>query len=425
MEYNKLFLMLKNNKYDDFINYIKNINDNNLDITFDINIRDAQQNYFLTYAVALNQPNIVKVLLDKNAKIDITNKNDESVLTIALTYSYFEIMEILLKKNSDSIGISIIDIRDKNMKIPLHLAIELQNIEAIKMLLKYGSNVNLIDKNGFNSLHFSIRTRNIEICKLIVPIIADINARYKTGETALHMACNYESVEIAKLLITNGINVNIQDYSNEITPLCYSILSNNIDLIELLLNSGAEVNLQDSFGNTSLHYCIIENNIQGFKLLINFESTKNTLNLNVWNMYGEIPLHLVLKGNVDNLKYYLNNLIDKSNLTIQDNDGNTCLYYLIKLNLWKNYKTNLIKKRLDIFSLNSNNEYPIDIVNGDDFDDFIDMIVNSYLNRIKEAKELWYEEWENICSKNFIELSDIEKKKLIILMIIIFMILVK
>lgn len=410
-KYHELFEMLKSRKYTEFIDSLNEVNPSDINIIFDINIRDDQQNYFLTYAVTLNEPKLVKVLLDKNARTDIVNKNDESILNVAITYSYYEILEMLLKAKN-TIGVPVIDMRDKNMKIPLHFAIEMQNIKAIKILLEYGSNVNHIDKNGYNSLHFAVKTRSLEICELILPRVADIDARYKTGESALHMACLFESVDIVRLLVKNGANVNAQDYSNEITPLVYSILSNNKEIIALLLNNNAEPNLQDSFGNTPLHYCIIENNFQTFMMLTKSDATKNVINLNVWNLYGEIPLHLVLKGDIDQINDYLNILLEKSNLTIQDNEGNTCLYYLIKLDLWKYYKDQLSKKRLDIFTLNSNNEYPINIVNESEYDEFIDMLSDSYVNRMKNAKELWYDEWENICSKDFMNLTDSEKSKI-------------
>ena len=409
MDYNEknqeLFKMLKTHKYDEFIKSLNEIDE--MDIIFDINVRDEQQNYFLTYAVTLNEPRLVESIIKKGARIDITNKNDESILISTIGYSYFEVLEILLKANKETIGISVIDMKDRNMKIPLHYAIEIQNMKAIGLLLEYGSNVNTVDKSGYNSLHMAIKSRSsekshaLEICELIIPRIADVNARYNTGESALHMACNLQLVDIVRLLIKYGANVNVQDHSHEITPLHYSIFLNNKELIALLLKNNAEPNAQDIYGNTPLHYCIIENNFEVFMMLTQSAATKNIINLNVWNIDGETPLHLILKSDTENMNDYLEIMLDKSNLSIQDNDGNTCLYYLIKLDLWKKYKKYLIKKRLDIFTLNSKKEYPLDIVKKEEYNEFIDLVTDSYVSRLKSAGELWYDEWENICSKSF------------------------
>ena len=408
--YNNMFDMLKNHKYDKFIDILNSIDID--DIMFDINIRDDQNNYFLTYAITLNQPDIVQMLIAKGSKIDIVDKYDRSIIIIPITYSYLEILKILLEANKNNIGISIVDIKDRNMRIPIHFAIEIQNIKAIKLLLEYGSNPNMSDKEGYNSLHLAVKSRSIEICTIVIKYIADINSRYNTGENSLHIACNLELIEIARLLIHHNININAQDYSLEITALHYTVLLNNKELTALLLSNGADPNIQDVNGNTAMHHCVIENNFEIFLMLTQSTLTKNIINMNVWNIYGYIPLHIILTNDMENIDDYLDIMIDKSNLTIQDSDGNTCLYYLIKLEKWKLYKSTLVKKRLDIFTVNSYGKTPIDIVKKKDFDEFINLLVDGYLHRLKNAGELWHYEWENICSKNFDDLTENELKKI-------------
>lgn len=406
-KYRELFKLLKTNKYSEFIKSLKEIDNN--DIIFDVNVRDEQENSFITYAVILNEPKLVDALLEKDIKIDITNKNGESLLISTINYSYYEIMEKLLQKNKKSIGLSIIDMRDKYMRTALLYAIEIKNIDAVKILLKYGSNANITDKIGQNALHYAIKTRSVEMCELILEYVTDINVKINTGETALHIATNLQLTNIVKLLLKNNADVNVQDYSHEITPLHYSILLNDKEITALLLKNNADPNVQDVHGNTPLHYCIFENNFESFMMLTKSNITKKILSFNVWNIYGEIPLHLVLKNNVDNIYDYLEILIEKSNLSVQDNEGNTCLYLMIKMNLWKDFKKFLTNKRLDIFTLNSKNEYPIDLVKPSDQTEFVNLITDSYLNRLRSVNELWYEEWENICSKSFNLLNDQEK----------------
>lgn len=407
-KYQYLFDTLKTHKYDEFINALNEID--TTDIMFDINVRDKQNNYYLTYAVLLNNHKIVKLLIDNGAKIDIVDKYDKSIILLPINFSYMEILEILLDVNKSNIGVSIVDIKDRNYRIPLHYAIEIQNIPAIKMLLKYGSNPNVVDKDGCNALHLAIKSRSLEICEIILKYIADINTKQNNGESALHIACNLQLVDICNLLIKNNININVFDHSHEITPLHYSVLLNNKELVALLLKHNAEPNVQDVYGNTPLHYTIIENNFEIFLMLTQSETTKNIINMNMWNIDGEIPLHLVLKNNIENITDFLDIMINKSNLALQDNDGNTCLHYLIKLNLWKMYTGQLIKKRLDIFTLNAINIMPLDLIPKNDYNEFINLVVDSYLDRLKVANELWYFEWENICAKDFEKITKKDQK---------------
>jgi len=400
--YRNLFEYIKSHDYVKFTNLINSIRED--DPEFDVNIKDEQNNYLLVYAVNLNLINIIKLLIECGAKIDITDGNGKSILFIPITYMYYDTLKILLDANKESIGISIIDIKDTHKKIPLHYAIELRNIKAINMLIDAGSSVNITDSNNNNSLHLAVKSRSLEICSIIVKKIADINSKYSSGETALHIACNLQLVSIAKLLIANNINTNIQDFSHEVTALHYSILIGNKELVNLLLQSGADPNIQDIYGNTILHYAIYENNFEVLNMLIKSEKTKNIINLNLWNIDGEIPLHIVFKSDLSDLNAYIDLLIDGSNMSLSDNTRNTCLHYLIKNNLWKDYHHILIKKRLDIFAKNIDNITPINMIDKKDYDKFIDMVTESYTDRLKKVYD-WNYEWQNICSREFDEKS--------------------
>lgn len=400
-KYQLLFKFLKEHNWNKCIEYI-----NNIDSSFDINVRDVQQNYFLTYAIIFNKIDIVSLLINKGAKIDITDQEDHSILYIPIKFGYNDILEILLKANSENIGVSIVDVKDKQQKIPLHYAIVLKNLDAVKLLMKYESNPNMIDKNGYNALHFATYSRSTEICTEIVKSIGNINARCITGETPLHIACNLQLTDIVKLLINNGANVDLQDYNNEVSPLHYCVHLNNPELVGLLLKHGAQPNIQDVVGNTALHYAILDNAFEIFTMLTSSDATKNIINMNLWNVDGEIPLHIALKHEQHNLSDYLDVLIDKSNLTTQDIFGNTCLHYLVKIKLWQEYVSILVKKRLNIFVENTSHVKVIDLIDLSDRDKFLDIVVASYLNRLKRANVDWQTEWENICSKDLDSVSD-------------------
>lgn len=403
-KYKELFSMLKSHNITGFTNLLNEID--HTDILFDINVRDEQQNFLLTYAINLNQLEIVKLLVSKGARIDITDKYDRSVIIIAINYSYLEIIQFLLEKNKENIGVSIIDLKDRNSKIPLHYSIDTQNYESVKILLEYGSNPNVQDKDGFNALHLAVKSRSLKLCELVLKYMSNLNSRCSTGETALHIACNLQLVDIVRMLIEHGVALNISDYANEITPLHYSVLLNNKELIALILKHNADPNVQDIYGNTPLHYCIGEGNFEIVVMLLRSNSTRNIINLNIWNIDGEIPLHIVMKKHPENITDYLDLILPLSNLTIQDAEGNNCLHYLIEHNFWKEYSGILLTKKLNIFAINSQKMMPLDLIHKKDYSAFIDLIVKSYTHRLKETKNLWYYEWENICAKKFDELND-------------------
>ena len=398
--YINLFNLIKNNKFKELKEQLIN-----LDPSIDLNLRDEYNEYLLSYAILYNNLELVKLIIEKGGKIDILDGENRSILYNSIKYGYDDITSFLIETNIDNIGINILDIKDRNNRIPLIYAIQKKSINIIEKLLEAGSNPNFFDNTGYNSLHQSIFIRNIDIVQLILKYIGSINIRTNTGESALHLAVNLKLTNIASLLIDNNINLNIQDTSHEFTAAHYIATTNQLELLKKIIDKKADLNIQDVFGNTPLHYAFIEENYIIATELINLDY----VNLNLWNIDGKLPLHIFLENYDDRYEDILEKLILKTNLSIRDVNGNNCIYYIVNLNLWKKYKDILIKKKIDLYNKNKNDVMLIDIIKEKDRDEFIDFVTESYLYRLKIKPDLWQNEWENICSREF----NIDKSKII------------
>ena len=392
--YKKIFELIKENKWDDLMKILDNV-DNDIDI----NMRDKQNNYIITYAVMYNRIDLVKRISELGAKIDILDADERSILYFPVKYGYDKMLDYLIQINNDMIGVNIIDIKDKIFKTPLHYAIANKNLYAIKKLLENNANPNSVDNKGYNALHQAIFTREEDIVNLIIPYIANINSRTITGESSLHLACNLQLTTISKILVANQINVNIQDTLHEFSAMHYAVNLNMLSTVELLIKHDSNVNSQDVFGNTPIHYVLIEENYNMLPLFL--KSKSQIVNFNLYNIDGKLPLHIILENYSDVIEPYLEEIITKSNLSLMNNDGNTCLFLLCALKLWKKYINILKIKRLDIYSKNKKNQTVLDIIDKSNYEEFIDLITESYLNRLKKNPDTWKEEWENICSKEF------------------------
>ena len=403
--YEKIFKLIKKNNWDEILKLLQK-----LDVEIDINMKDQTGNYIISYAVLHNRLDVIKILYTMNVQLDVLDADNRSILYIPIKYGYDEILEYLLKINSEMIGVSIIDIKDRNFKTPIQYAINSKNIYAIKKLLYANCNLNTVDNKGYNALHYTILSRDLDIVKLILPGISNINTRTTTGETSLHLAVNLQLIDIAEYLIKNGINVNLQDYSHEFTALHYAVSINNKYLIQLLLDVSGNPNIQDVFGNTPLHYVMIE---ESYNLIDLFINTKNiTTNLNLYNIDGKLPLHILLDAYSKNISdTIMKYLILNSNLAIIDNDGNSCLFLLTGLGIWRELKNELTQKRLDIYSKNKKGISILDLVDKKYYNEFIDMVIDAYMHRLRNKQKEWGKEWENICSKEFITIKPDELKK--------------
>ena len=188
--YIKLFSIVKNNKWDELIDFITS------NKYIDINIKDKNSNYIISYAVINNRLDIIQLLIKKGAKIDILDSDDRTILYYPIKYGYNNILDYLLKINKELIGVNIINIRDKSFKTPLHYAITNKNNYALTKLLENDANPNYVDNKGYNLLHHAVFTRDPKICQIIIARIANINMVTLTGDSALHYACNLQLTDI-------------------------------------------------------------------------------------------------------------------------------------------------------------------------------------------------------------------------------------
>lgn len=396
----------------DLFNFIKNeefekieklIDDKNNNINFiidevDFNIKDDNNNYFINYLVIQNKYELLDKLLKSinNIRLDIFDSENKSILYIPIKFNYKKLFDILITHNKKSVGVSICDIRDNLGHIALHYAIKNKNTYFIDTLLQNDSNTLFADKNGNNALHQSIFTRDLEIIKLIIKYSNKniiINSRTSTGETALHYSISIGDIKIAKLLINEGADINYQDYEHEYNLLHYAIILGSVDFVKLSIENNIDINCQDVFGNTPLHYCILEDNPIIFDILI---KSNKQINVNLWNIDGKLPMHLIFEKKLNNAQLFLNYLIEYTNLNLQDNNYTSCLHLLCMYELWDRYIDTLKIKKLDIVLKNNKNMRPIDYIPKASQSKFIDMVIESYLSNLKQNK-IWENEWENIC----------------------------
>src|SRR5690606_12437976 len=109
-------------------------------------------------------------------------------------------------------------------------------IEAIKLLIDNGANINLQNKNGKTALMIAVAniiSHNLLIEKVKLLINANVNLQDENGKTALTYALNVDSpIEVIRLLINNNANIYLQDIKGN-TALIYILLhSNKNNLIE-------------------------------------------------------------------------------------------------------------------------------------------------------------------------------------------------
>jgi ankyrin repeat protein len=288
--------------------------------------------------------------------------------------------------------------------------------------MDYKSNPHVTDHDGYNALHLAVRSGILKMVQIIASTMNNPDGKTIRGETALHIAINYQYNAIAEFLLNEGASTDIIDNENEFSPLHYAVGWNNIAIVKALLLKGCDPNHQDMYGNTPLMYCIKEDYNECFNLITSYfkknNTTKHKLRVNLWNIDGRTLLHEVLENYTEEKINYVNVLIDDTNLSLQDSNGNTCMHYLIALDIWEKYIDVLKTKKINLFAKNSSGTAVIDLVYVNDKQDtkyrqynkLIDVITESYIHTLKKEKKNWHNELDKICSRDMSELTETERK---------------
>lgn len=362
----------------------------------DLNLRDNSSYYLINYAIMFNKYDLVKLLIEKECKLDILDADNRNILYLPIKFNYNSIFELLLNK-INNIGIPIDEISDNNGLYPIHYAVLFNNIEAIKLLKKYNRNLNIEDNDGNLPIFKAISTNNLPIFELLFNEISNINYQNKNGETVLHLSSNYGYDNITEIIINSkDINVNVQDYINEVTPFMYLIILDNKNIFNKIFNK-INFNLQDSNGNNILHYSIIENNIYFVNKIIE----KSNIDLNVTNIYGKTFLHLLIENFKDSFRNLnLELIFQKTNLNILDNSGNSITLLILKNGLFNELSNFLKFKNVNYLVKNKNNESPFDYIQQNEYDLFYNIIIDSYLNFIRKSDNIFNNKIYNLCKNN-------------------------
>lgn len=414
-----LFDLIRKKKFDKLLEYIKT-NEN-----LDLDVYDEHVNYFIHYLILFNNIKIVSFIIkNRRIRLDILDADGRNLLYHPIRYNYYEILEQLVEHDSKNIGISILNTRDNKGNTGIHYAVIFNNFPAFKLLYKHNADLNIIDNDNRNVYTLCLEYNRNNMLIYLLESDNQKSAKYYVnhiGESILQTAINSNNTDIIDYIINSNILDNIinnQEHEHGLSALHQCVILGFNNIVIKLIEKGANVNICDYLGNTSLHYSIIDKNYMILEYLINIKDIyTNEININ-----GNTALHLLLEEDfinlsianeskhMDNLYLILIKLIELTELNIMNNNGNTCLYYIVKKKLWKLDKIkNILKmKSMNLFIVNKNNEKIYDMINSDEF---IDIVIDSYYNILKMNKHSVIL-WEHYCANdNLNKLLQLTHKK--------------
>jgi len=222
---------------------------------------EDNRNTTLHYAACWGATQCVRILLARKADVNCRAKDQSSPLSFAAEKGHVEIAKMLLDAGANMESKN--DSEEKGGATPLLLAAHNGQFNMAKLLIDRHANVSEKTVDGLSCLHLAIRsgTDNEDLVRLLIRAGAKPDDVTKSGDSALHYASYMGYVKSALALIESGSRLEDRGQNNS-TPMHFAAREGQTDVVRLLVAKGASMDCKDSDGDTPLGCAEINGHIQ-------------------------------------------------------------------------------------------------------------------------------------------------------------------
>lgn len=142
------------------------------------------------------------------------------------------------------------------------------DVEASKLLLKSGADVNLPEPDGTTPLLWAVYHSSPDLVKVLLDAGADANLANDLDITPLLQASRFGNAELVSLLLASGARLVESEPKTE-TPLMAAARAGSVDAVQLLLDAGADSNAREPVDQqTALMWSVAEGHLDVAELLL-------------------------------------------------------------------------------------------------------------------------------------------------------------
>ncbi|KAF8924788.1 Glycerophosphocholine phosphodiesterase [Dissophora ornata] len=170
----------------------------------------------LIYAVSRGEAGVLKVLVEEGGVKDV----DAIINSFVAFPSLPKIMPSTPMTVLNPLAGSEVNLHAVYTYTPLSIACRLGHVDAARLLISYGANLDAQDEDGESCIIIASKNGHVECVKLLIVGTGNGNGanlelreRYY-GWTALHLAAIENHPEVVKVLLAAGANPNVYDYSS-------------------------------------------------------------------------------------------------------------------------------------------------------------------------------------------------------------------
>ncbi|XP_075985740.1 transient receptor potential cation channel subfamily A member 1-like [Anticarsia gemmatalis] len=164
----------------------------------------------------------------------------------------------------------------RTLDSPLHTAVELNSIEAVRALTSVSVPVKWLNRAGLTPLHICVKKKLCDILQVLVNVKLDetevpaVDVRDKDGRTVLHAAVLEGWVNGVAIALEAGASVMAKDHNDE-TAIHLAAATGNLDILNLIVTVAKQVNaidIKNSQKETPLFKAVMNGHTECVKRLL-------------------------------------------------------------------------------------------------------------------------------------------------------------
>lgn len=286
----------------------------------------------LFLAVTRGNRDIVTVLLDAGADIEIRNATGRTPLYEAYVNADSAMAELLIARGADirarnQFGTRILDIAlvsgdmaavqrfvaagetlqyvNDEGRTTLHRACTSSNIELIRLVLdRTNFTLDREDNHGVRPVDSASSEAGFEYCLLQHPGL-ERNHLFVDGDFSIHRFAREGRREIVAHLLDNGVDLHLPGRDKS-TVLHNAVVSGDRELVKLLLERGANIEARNSYSFRPLHWAAESGDLEMIKLLLE-RGARLDVKTSVSSIIQEMhtPLYTAIDKDHDDVAKYL------------------------------------------------------------------------------------------------------------------------
>ncbi len=218
----------------------------------------THHSYFMTEEVPLaealksNDNNKVKQLLADGADVTVRSGMGDTLLQLAIARNNVDNVKLLLDAGADP-NTLISNWEEPEPVTPLDYAVKRGNKEIAQLILAKNPAIEEQDQLFYEAVE-AILTNNSSSLQQTIQKGLKMNEQNKAGLTLLTTAVNWDNAAL-KVVLDAGADVDAKNAEGK-TALMYAALNSNVDAVKLLIEKDANLDLQNEYQNTALMFSL-------------------------------------------------------------------------------------------------------------------------------------------------------------------------